>query len=674
MTQKQFYNGQKSTVIQELNALGVLNDVRPFNVFTVDSYQGEENDIILLSLVRSNRDLSIGFLDSKNRLVVALSRARRGLYVFGNAATLGPAETNEDLGHQGREPLWYPLIKEMTSQCRLDMDGGLPVTCSRHGKVTRLYEPKHFDQVFAGGCDQMCVGAILPCGHPCKSACHPLDHTKVRCKQACMRTLTCGHKCSNVCTDKCYCVACGLYDGQVRVPDYADENVDLYGNIGHSVWQDSPPKNSKERSTPQQLAGKPVSLVPASTSTFNGSDTRFDLPHGGQSFGQVSPMRSFSGPLMASSGNRISPSKGGDLHLSTPSKPRPGTIGSCGSEISSQATVIRRPAFGASNFSPEAWQNWDAKKADEELAEKRRREEAAAPKADRSTLVFNETFIPTTFNNSGERVFVSSGSRRRVVPRSNVVSRGNIASLNAVLADSPFPRHDVDLGFQKKDQKPCENSRPHPISPTEISQAAQKKVAAASRALINVTSDFPSLAMKQTMLPAFGEDSEYTERFAEVNRSLNSMQERPNARGRDERFVSGSSSRGLTTPRGGSFRGGDLPHGYTAPRGGNFGEENSYRGRGSFRGYRPSRRGAPFRGKDSSRGVASSRGRGYVRGGSARGECHSRGGRSQSQQALPQAIGDLVGLEDDFSHTSLHEASDVVEDIVNLYGTSPLQS
>jgi hypothetical protein len=63
-----------------------------------------------------------------------------------------------------------------------------------------------------------------------------------------------------------------------------------------------------------------------------------------------------------------------------------------------------------------------------------------------------------------------------------------------------------------------------------------------------------------------------------------------------------------------------------------------------------------------------------VRGGSARGECHSRGGRSQSQQALPQAIGDLVGLEDDFSHTSLHEASDVVEDIVNLYGTSPLQS
>jgi superfamily I DNA and/or RNA helicase len=45
---------------------------------TVDSYQGEENDIILLSLVRSNKNNSIGFLKVSNRVCVALSRARKG--------------------------------------------------------------------------------------------------------------------------------------------------------------------------------------------------------------------------------------------------------------------------------------------------------------------------------------------------------------------------------------------------------------------------------------------------------------------------------------------------------------------------------------------------------------------------------------------------------------------
>ena len=47
-------------------------------VSTVDSYQGEENDIILLSLVRSNKNNSIGFLKVSNRVCVALSRARKG--------------------------------------------------------------------------------------------------------------------------------------------------------------------------------------------------------------------------------------------------------------------------------------------------------------------------------------------------------------------------------------------------------------------------------------------------------------------------------------------------------------------------------------------------------------------------------------------------------------------
>ena len=51
---------------------------------TVDNFQGEENDVILLSVVRSNRHGSVGFLSTENRVCVALSRARHGMFCIGN--------------------------------------------------------------------------------------------------------------------------------------------------------------------------------------------------------------------------------------------------------------------------------------------------------------------------------------------------------------------------------------------------------------------------------------------------------------------------------------------------------------------------------------------------------------------------------------------------------------
>lgn len=52
----------------------------PKNVSTVDRYQGEENDFIILSLVRTK---SVGYLRDVRRITVAFSRARLGLYVLG---------------------------------------------------------------------------------------------------------------------------------------------------------------------------------------------------------------------------------------------------------------------------------------------------------------------------------------------------------------------------------------------------------------------------------------------------------------------------------------------------------------------------------------------------------------------------------------------------------------
>lgn len=58
------------------------------NISTVDSFQGLEANIVLLSLVRSNIKGNIGFLKEKNRICVALSRAKHGLYIIGNLPLL----------------------------------------------------------------------------------------------------------------------------------------------------------------------------------------------------------------------------------------------------------------------------------------------------------------------------------------------------------------------------------------------------------------------------------------------------------------------------------------------------------------------------------------------------------------------------------------------------------
>ena len=45
---------------------------------------GEENKIVIISLVRSNPKDALGFVKIENRVCVSLSRAQYGMYVFGN--------------------------------------------------------------------------------------------------------------------------------------------------------------------------------------------------------------------------------------------------------------------------------------------------------------------------------------------------------------------------------------------------------------------------------------------------------------------------------------------------------------------------------------------------------------------------------------------------------------
>jgi len=58
-------------------------------ISTIDSFQGQEKEVIILSLVRSNDDGDIGFLKDYRRMNVAITRAKEQLFVIGDSATIG---------------------------------------------------------------------------------------------------------------------------------------------------------------------------------------------------------------------------------------------------------------------------------------------------------------------------------------------------------------------------------------------------------------------------------------------------------------------------------------------------------------------------------------------------------------------------------------------------------
>ena len=71
---------EASEVLEPLHKLATIN--------TVDAFQGQERDVIIISLVRSNDQAEVGFLSDIRRTNVAMTRARRKLILIGDSATL----------------------------------------------------------------------------------------------------------------------------------------------------------------------------------------------------------------------------------------------------------------------------------------------------------------------------------------------------------------------------------------------------------------------------------------------------------------------------------------------------------------------------------------------------------------------------------------------------------
>ncbi|CAG0923232.1 unnamed protein product [Notodromas monacha] len=180
----------------------------------VDNYQGEENDIILLSLVRSNLEGNIGFLRTDNRVNVALSRAKKGLFIVGNMDALSSASE-----------LWRKMkcVLEKENQ----IGSALPLRCQIHpDQVISVFNPDDFP--LGGGCSKAKCSTKcftrLDCGHACERNCHATDdpeHMMYKCSKPCGKSCPKEHPC----TDKCYknpCPPCR-------------ELVDMTLTCGHSL-------------------------------------------------------------------------------------------------------------------------------------------------------------------------------------------------------------------------------------------------------------------------------------------------------------------------------------------------------------------------------------------------------------------------------------------------------
>ncbi|KAI5918453.1 P-loop containing nucleoside triphosphate hydrolase protein [Camillea tinctor] len=200
-----FYRGQRKKIVKEMRRK--LSHRAPFtNVHTIDSYQGEENDIILLSLVRSNGPNGphkAGFLRDQNRGVVAISRARRGFYIFGNMINLANACPESSA-------MWGRIEEVFRRQKRYGSDSRLPITCQRHGNTSWIGHPEDWVN-HHGGCALPCLDT-LNCGHPCGRRCHWVDHSRLICQRPCERVLICGHRCHEICGEQCRCT-CHAFTG-----------------------------------------------------------------------------------------------------------------------------------------------------------------------------------------------------------------------------------------------------------------------------------------------------------------------------------------------------------------------------------------------------------------------------------------------------------------------------
>ncbi|KAI8920392.1 hypothetical protein DFJ77DRAFT_497413 [Powellomyces hirtus] len=162
---------------------------------TVDNFQGEEANVVVVSTVRCNLRGRTGFLKISNRVNVMCSRARHGQYFFGSSRTI----------KHSNEPTMFATMVGLMDEKGL-VGRALPLQCDLHSdRVMNAYDAEQLQQLSPdGGCLVEC-GYRMVCGHMCHRRCHPDDrnHSKRPCKEPCTRLHPCGHPCRKTCGEDC---------------------------------------------------------------------------------------------------------------------------------------------------------------------------------------------------------------------------------------------------------------------------------------------------------------------------------------------------------------------------------------------------------------------------------------------------------------------------------------
>lgn len=105
------YKGQTRAIQERIGDKynNVSDQIFTLNVRSVDGFQGGEEDVIIISTVRSNGNGKIGFLSNRQRANVALTCARHCLWVVGNERTLNYEWFGLDKARKGLKETWMYL-------------------------------------------------------------------------------------------------------------------------------------------------------------------------------------------------------------------------------------------------------------------------------------------------------------------------------------------------------------------------------------------------------------------------------------------------------------------------------------------------------------------------------------------------------------------------------------
>ncbi|GBC28104.1 uncharacterized protein OCT59_008525 [Rhizophagus irregularis] len=204
----------KDSIVKNTNVATTKSLNHQVTLRTVDNFQGEEANIVIVSLVRnvskSGDYDSIGFLKSSNRSNVLLSRAREGMYLIGNSEMM--ATKSEDV--------WAPVINMLKTRNPPQIGFGMPIVCNQHPDYKNIItESEQFERFSPdGGCYKKCQ-FMLNCGHACTYKCHSDDpkHIGIKCFQPCRKLQPdCSHPCPKQCFETCG--RCNHLIGKVKLP------------------------------------------------------------------------------------------------------------------------------------------------------------------------------------------------------------------------------------------------------------------------------------------------------------------------------------------------------------------------------------------------------------------------------------------------------------------------